>query len=336
MKVAMIGVRGHYGYVFQALPELPELEVAAISPGCDDDISPLSNYLREHGHKPEVVADWREMLERVKPDFLCVCGPFEQHAAMSIAGLQHGAHVFCEKPIALTLDDLARLEAAHAARPHLRLISMVGMRYIGPYLAAYAAFKAGKIGQVRMIDGRKSYKLGKRPDYYRHAATYGGTIPWVGSHAIDWIYYFSGSNFKTIHATQTREGNFGHGDMEIAAQCQFVMENGILASCSIDYLRPATAPTHGDDRLRLVGSAGILEISKGQVELINGEGVQLLPIPEERSIFLDFVRGKPTEGTPWVDARATFEMTRACLLARESAETGRPMTVDRRPLSTAP
>ena len=59
------------------------------------------------------------------------------------------------------------------------------------------------------------------------------------------------------------------------------------------------------------------------MELINEAGVQQLPIPAERSIFLDFVRGQPTEGTPWVDAQATFDVTRACLLARESAETGR-------------
>jgi predicted dehydrogenase len=325
MKLAMIGIRGHYGYVLQALPGLPELDVAAICPGCEDDISSLRDSLNRLGRTPDVIADYREMLDRVRPDFLCVAGPFEQHAAMSLAGLEHDAHVFCEKPIALTLADLATLEAAHAARPHLRLVSMVGLRYLGPFLAAHAAVRAGRIGQVRMIDARKSYKLGSRPEFYKHAATYGGTIPWVGSHAIDWIYHFSGSPFQTVHATQTRTGNAGHGDLEMAAQCQFVMRNGILASCSLDYLRPPAAPTHDDDRLRLAGSTGVLEVSSGRVELINAEGVQQLPLPPDQSIFLDFVRGRPTEGVPALDARATVEVTRACLLARESADSGRSM-----------
>jgi predicted dehydrogenase len=326
MKLVMIGVRGHYGLVYQSLSDLPDMEVAGISAGSDDDISVLRQGLRERGYAPAEFSDYREMLDKIKPDYVCIAGPFELHAEMCIEALKRNAHVFCEKPVAITLEELDKLKEACAARPRLRLISMVSMRYAGNYLAAYAAVKAGKIGKVLMIDARKSYKLGNRPEYYRHFETYGGTIPWVGIHVIDMIYYFAGSGFKKIFATQTRENNFDHGDLEIAAHCQFAMQNGVLAACSVDFLRPQAAPSHGDTRLRVAGTRGVLELIEDGihdgVKLINADGNRNLASMPEGKIFFDFVRGPSGELLPCLDARATFEVTGASLLARESAETG--------------
>ena len=327
MKLVMIGVRGHYGLVYQSLPDLPEMEVAGISAGSNDDISALRQGLRERGHAPAEFSDYREMLDKIKPDFVCVSGPFELHAEMCIEALKRNAHVFCEKPVAISMEQLEAIKAACAGKPHLRLISMVSMRYAGNYLAAYAAVKAGKIGKVLMIDARKSYKLGNRPEYYRHFETYGGTIPWVGIHVIDMIYYFSGSGFKKIFATQTRENNFGHGDLEIAAHCQFAMQNGVMAACSVDFLRPPAAPSHGDTRLRVAGTLGVLELIEDGIQdgvrLINTDGNQVLPPLPEKKIFLDLVRGGSDNLLPRLDALATFDVTAASLLARESAETGK-------------
>jgi predicted dehydrogenase len=54
------------------------------------------------------------------------------------------------------------------------------------------SIKQGSIGKVRLMNSQKSYKLGSRSEFYKHRQTYGGTIPWVGSHAIDWMYWLSG------------------------------------------------------------------------------------------------------------------------------------------------
>ena len=75
---------------------------------------------------------------------------------------------------------------------------------------------------MRLIDARKSYKLGKRPAYYHRRETYGGTIPWVGSHAIDWVLYFAAPRkFARVIATQSSEDNGGNGTMERSAICLF-------------------------------------------------------------------------------------------------------------------
>jgi len=326
MKLAMIGLLGHNGYIYHALPDLPGMSVAAVCAGGDGDVTPMVNRLEEMGHCPRVYADYREMLDEVRPAFVSVGGPMELHGPMCVAAIACGAHVFCEKPIALTLEELDAIEAAHSVRPDLRIWAMTGMRFDGDYLAAYEAVSAGRIGHVRLIESRKSYKLGTRPAYYKRHETYGGSIPWIGSHVIDLIFAFSRSDVQSVYATHTREDNRGHGDLEVAAQCQFVMANGVLANCSLDFLRPESAPSHADNRLRIVGSTGVIEINNGEVELIDVEGVVRLEHLPARSIFAEFVRGGVTAGVAPVDSELTFAVARACLLARESAETGRCFT----------
>ncbi len=48
---------------------------------------------------------WREMLKSVKIDLLYICTPWDLHTEMSIDGMKAGAHVACEVPIGLTVED---------------------------------------------------------------------------------------------------------------------------------------------------------------------------------------------------------------------------------------
>jgi hypothetical protein len=98
------------------------------------------------------------------------------------------------------------------------------------------------------------------------------------------------------------------------------MENGIIGTASIDYWRPQTAPTHGDDQVRVAGTDGVIEVAHGKCTLINAAGVKEFELAENRGIFYDFVRSiiDGTEGI--VSSEETFELTRACLAARDDAD----------------
>lgn len=322
MKLCMIGSRGHYAIVFEGLHLLQDVTIAGISSGCEDTVEPLLKKCKEAGHSPKLYDNYLTMLDEVKPDLVCIDGPFDAHAEMCIAAFKRNIHVFCEKPMALTLADLDRAQEAYAKTSGLHFVSMVAMRYQDDFSTAWKAVRDGAVGTVKLIRFQKSYKLGERPPFYKSRKTYGGTIPWVGSHAIDFIYWFSQSGFKSVSATHTAEDNFGFGDLEIAAQCQFVMKNGIQASASIDYLRPASAPTHGDDRIRVAGTKGILELIGGTITLLDKTGSRTLPLEPSLPAFNDFVLHIKGATIGRVDAAQTFEMTRACLLARQSADCG--------------
>ena len=324
LKLAMIGSRGHFNYVFMDIEALKKMaDITCISSGCEDPVDRLKDRCAEFGFQPEIYADWKEMLETEKPDVVCVDGPFEKHAEMSAFALRKGIHVFCEKPIALTYEQLDLVKDALKVSK-ARIISMVGIRYMTPFYQAAEMVHSGAIGKIKLIRTQKSYKLATRPAFYSRRETYGGTIGWVGSHALDWVMYFTKDKFESVSALQTSEDNFGNGEMEIAASCQLKMKSGIIVNATMEFLRPMSAPTWGDDRIRLAGTEGVLEIRDEKIYLIDKDGSRVIE-PEDTgmNIFADFL-GELSGGKPAVvTTEETIELTNACLKAQEAADTGK-------------
>lgn len=322
LKAVLIGSRGHWGYFKNAVERIDRINWCAYSTGCEDSPQRVADAAAEMGKNIKIYDDYREMLDVEKPDVAVIDGPFHLHAEMCCEVLKRNIHCFCEKPIALTLEDLKRIEDTYKnCAPGVEIISMVGLRAEPAFLTAYRYVQQGAIGKVKMVNTRKSYKLGNRPAFYKERATYGGTIPWVGSHALDWVLWFSGAkSFKSIHAVHSTSDNRDHGELEMTALVSAVMDNGVLASASIDYLRPSTAPTHGDDRVRVAGTDGVIEVMHREVKLINSDGEQTLEQVPERGIFYDFALHLLDGEEALVDAAQTFELTRACLVARDTAD----------------
>jgi predicted dehydrogenase len=325
-KVAMIGTRGHYRTVLREMETTPALRVVGLADG-GDSIGPIAEWCREQGHTPETFDDHRVMLDRARPDVLVVCGPFEAHAAMCIDAIDRGVHVITEKPAALTLPELDRLADACERNPSVHVAGMMFSRYDPGFFTAKQLIAAGAVGDVRLMNSRKSYRLGKRDAYYHARDTYGGTIPWVGSHAIDWVMWLGGHKFKRVYATHSARDNGGNGTMERSALCHFTLCGERAASVSVDVFRPANAPTHGDDWIRVVGTAGVLEARPNAVTLINAEndGSKPVVVSYDRSFLRDFVDHVEGRGTMSIDTQSTLKLTRACLLARQSADEGRAL-----------
>ncbi|MBT0570541.1 Gfo/Idh/MocA family oxidoreductase [Curvibacter sp. CHRR-16] len=322
LTVCIVGGSGHYRYVLEGLDE--RIQLAAYAAGSlGEDMGKLETMLAERALQVPRFGHWQGMLDTVKPDIVAVNSHFGDHARISRECLQRGIHVFSEKPVATTLDELAALRAAHGASGQ-HFSAMFGIRCKPWFLTAHAAVSAGRIGAVRLMHAQKSYKLGTRPAFYTQRESCGGLIPWVGSHAIDWLQWFSGAHFLSVTARHSRQHNAGHGDLEVSAQCLFDMSHGIAATVSIDYLRPTTAPSHDDDRIRITGTRGVLEVRDKQVCLINdeAEGPQTLAQLPERSIFASFVDQVLGTADCIVSSDDAFNATLASLMAREAADTG--------------
>ncbi len=88
---------------------------------------------------------------------------------------------------------------------------MLSSRYIPGFHAVWSAVQDGAVGEPLLINALKSYKLGTRHPMYTHRATYGGTIPWVAIHGIDWIHWITGGAITDVSACHTTRGNGGHG-----------------------------------------------------------------------------------------------------------------------------
>jgi predicted dehydrogenase len=322
MELCIIGSRGHQSYVLDGLKDVPFVKITGISTGTEDDcVVEMKHIFGDRAQDAEVFSDYYSMLDTLKPDVVSIAGPLEKHSQMCIDAFELGIHVFCEKPVATNLKELEKLKNAFAGTD-VHFASMMGMRYDPAFYTAWCSVMDGIIGEVRLINAQKSYKLGHRPNNYSKHETYGGTIPWVGSHAIDWVHWFSCESFQTVYAAHSSKHNCGLGELEMTALCLFSLTNDIFASVSMDYFRPDSASTHGDDRIRIVGTRGIIEVNKGKVFLINNNanGRTGLKVVFDRQIFSDFIEHINGNSVSLIDAEDTFIVTEACLLARQSAD----------------
>jgi len=334
MKIVQIGAAGHYHY---ALPTAKKygMELAAIAfPNADDSRGAVRS-MAKYGFAPAVCDDPLRMLDEVQPDIAVINTVMADNARNAIAALERGISVFSEKPLATTPEELDALEEAYRASKakfapakNVCLTAMFGIDYTPHFETAYRYVQSGALGDIVLANGQKSYKMGNRAPFYSERARYGGTIPWVAIHAIEWITRIGGLRPIAASACATAAHNAGNGTMESATLTLFTCEGGRMASVSADVLRPDAAPSHGDDRLRLVGSRGILEVRGGQVIVIDDEGERELPLVQtETELFEELALEIMGKATCRVRPEDAFLATRAALAARESADTGKSVSI---------
>ena len=322
IRVGMVGTDGHVATV-----------LGSIGSGTGTTLVAYANRANTSLNLPRGVKlynDYEEMFDREKLDVVGVCMPYHRNAEVSVAAAERGLHIISEKPVATTLDDLAKLLAT-VVHNRVRLTTMLEMRLHPPFKAVHDAVAAGMIGEPVLATAQKSYKFGEsRPEFYKNLETYGGTIPWVGIHAIDFIKFGAGMGFRRVAAFH---GNAAHPDYpgcQDHAGVLLAFENGGTAMVNMDYQRPDKAPTHGDDRLRIIGTEGVVEVKDlaMRVELITHSREPVdLELPEPEPFFVDFVR-ELRGGEPHVlTAADAFEMTRVSLVARNAALDGRIMAL---------
>lgn len=292
MKVSIAGGCGHAMCVLKAYQHGTRFESGGICPSYpgDPDSERLLKAFQEAGLSFRRYNDYHSMLDYELPDVVIVDGMFGQHAEMAVDALQRGVHVLADKPAAVSEEQFLQISQAVSQSSALYW-SMLTCRYDPWYVTAWELVQAGEIGDVRLIDAQKSYKLGKRPDFYADTNLYGGTVNWVGIHLIDLVLWITGKRCKSVAAFGSSIGNGGYGSLESTLAFSMKLEEEILASLRFDYCRPAFASTHGDDRIRIVGMRGSVEVRDNQVWLLNEEHPvpTVIPSAPGKDLFADFL-----------------------------------------------
>lgn len=314
MKLIIIGASGHWNIAADAAARDISIEIAAVAPGCPgEDISAL----REAAPRAAVYENWRELIQNERADAAIVNPWFALAADVTVECLGRGMDVYSEKPLATTHEQLARVENAWRSSGRA-LGGMFNYRFYPWFLAMENAVNSGLIGQVRQIHGQKSYRMGTRAPFYKKRELMGGIIPWVAIHAIDWVTAFGGK-CRWVSASHSNAENRGHGDMEVTSAILMGLENGVIGTVTADFLRPTGSARHDDDRLRITGTRGMVEVIDGRVYLENEDARRELELPEMKNAFLAFMEGvKAGKGDEFT--LAALHATRISLCARDSAD----------------
>ncbi|MBQ6706983.1 MAG: Gfo/Idh/MocA family oxidoreductase [Clostridia bacterium] len=315
-KVCFIGACGHWKQAYHCLKKRQDLLLCGFAPG-----SAHEKLTKSISPDLPFFANYETMLDTVKPDLAIVSPVFGLTGQVILACAKRQIDVFAEKPIAATFEELDHVRAS-VLQSGIRFCAMHYLRYDPAFYHGAKLVRQGKIGKLKMITAQKSYQYGVRPDWYGDRSLYCGTIPWVGIHAIDWISDFTGRRFQTVTAQSVGE------NPEMAALCQFTLDGDIIASANIDFYRPESAPTHGDDRIRCVGTEGVLEVCRGNISLMNKDGVfEFRPntAPELLTEFLD-------DGE-CISTDEIFHIAAVALAAKQSAELGKTTSMSGQPIS---
>jgi len=321
IRLALAGVTGHASEILSAAASLPDVQIVAAS---DSDPSALAAFSRRPGlSAAKTYADYRVLLDREKPDVVQICGVNGERAAAVIAAAERGMHIIAEKPLATKRPDLDRVVQA-IERRGVRATMLLPMRFYPWYQAMKQIADSGEIGEVAQIDSQKSYQLGnRRGGWMFRRSSYGGTIPWAGIHMVDLMRWISGREFVQTVGFQTRIGFPEIGEMENAAASLFRLDNGGVAVLRLDFLRPETAPSHGDDRLRLMGTKGVAEyrVDSGLSVMSSTRSLRIVrDLPPPRSLPAEFLESIYGDRPAPIEWRDICRVNRLVLAARDAAE----------------
>lgn len=329
LTIVNIGGFGHTDAVFRDLVGLQEVELIGLAPAYPgEDISKFQNLQPGIGKK--VYDNCVQMLKELKPDVAIISARLDLIPNLIMEAAAAGCHIIAEKPLAIDMPTLEKVRKS-VEKNKINLMAMLTMRSDPQFVAAREVYQAGHIGQAVLINARKSYKWGTRPQWFGEKDKYGGTIGWVGIHAFDFINYITDLDFKRVAAMK---GNLAHSPLpDCEDNCAIIAElgNGAHATISADLCRPENAQTHGDDWIRIVGTKGVLEASgsKKECSVISGDkGEFQQPLPNEKDkifkkFLLNIIAGKSNDEIK----ELSFMLTKTCLIARDAAEKNKVLDI---------
>jgi predicted dehydrogenase len=110
----------------------------------------LERVKKESGDEPRIYKDYRELLQKEKPEICIIATPDHWHPLQTIDAVKAGAHVYVEKPISHTIKEgQAMVKAARAAN---RVVQVGTHRRVSPHNVSGREFiKSGKVGKIGMI-----------------------------------------------------------------------------------------------------------------------------------------------------------------------------------------
>lgn len=158
--------------------------------------------------------NYNDLLENHSLDILFVCLPNYLAPGATIAGLENGLHVFCEKPPGRDLDDIKRVIEVEKKKPSLKLKYGFNHRYHGSVMKTKELIDSGQYGEIlnfRGIYGKSSiipFSGGWRCER-KYAG--GGILLDQGIHMLDMLRFFCG-DFGVVKSFVSND--YWHHDVE--------------------------------------------------------------------------------------------------------------------------
>ena len=328
LRVANIGMKFGMSHVEGAMS--CDAEIAAI---CDCDEENL-RFAGERYSIPEEkrFLDYKDLLEREDIDVVTVAIPDQQHCRVSCDFLRAGKNVLCEKPLALTREDLEEIIKAEDESEAQFMVGQI-CRFTPAFEKAKELVESGTIGEVYFIESEYAHDYMKLVDNWRSDPLRHGVIG-GGCHAVDLIRWIVGDPVEVFaYGTHKLLPTVAYDDATVAIMKfndNLMGKVFVSTGCKRNYtMRTCIYGTKGtiicDNTsptmtLFTTDEEGVVKEPQTIDVQVNNHNAA-----KEFEVFADAIVNNRKVLT---DAREGAKTVEVCLSIVESSETGKPVRPD--------
>lgn len=298
IKVCLIGC-GRAGMI-HALNYKNKIENAQIVAVVDAVESSLESAAAELG-VTKCFTDYREMLNDSEIDAVIVVAPTNLHKQIVVDCAAAGKHIFCEKPMAMTVEECDEMIAA-AEKYNVKLQVGFMRRFDASFREAKRLVESGAIGDLVQIHSNTRGPSKPRPWMYDIRKS-NGILAEVNSHDIDAVRWIANSDIESVYAVA---GNFRNPEAEESYPDYYdsVLMNGTMKNGVHFCIDGAAYVQYGyDSKMEIIGTKGKINVGRSDKEFVHCTTVENgTATPFINSWMTLFVDAYLAEDTAFVNA----------------------------------
>ncbi len=236
LKIGVIGC----GSIAQHrhLPEYAanaQVEIVAV---CDINEERAKKTAEKYG--AAAYTSYEELVKSGTVDAVSVCTPNYLHAPISIAALEAGLHVLCEKPMAIAQKEAEDMIAAANASGKKLMIAH-NQRFVASHQKAKQLIESGEIGKIYSFrtafghPGPEGWSAdGKESWFFQKEKAFIGAMGDLGVHKTDLLRYVLGEEITEVGAfIETSAKSFA--DVDDTAVCVLKTESGVIGTLAASW-----------------------------------------------------------------------------------------------------
>lgn len=326
IRTAMIGTGNRGGWVLKEIMQQPSVKVTAL---CDLKAARLDAAATTAARdNPKTYTDYKLLLESKDIDAVFIDTPCDLHVEMAIAALQAGKHVYCEKPLGITPESIARMLKVARASDRVFQVGQQ-MRSFKFIQETIQKVRDGVAGEIVMVKAQRhaSWDLdhsSSSSDWFFDAKRSGDVIVEMAVHNLDlcnwainsrpeWAAGFGG-------ALIWKNDPPGRTNMD-GYTLSYDYANGVKLSFTQNFFHPAGLPT-GGQYTNVYGTKGAVSLDTGTFYPL-GKGAQpvLLSEPQKESDqphIAAFYRAIRTGSKPAADITIAATAALTAIMGRDA------------------
>lgn len=260
----MIGIGSRGTGVLKGILAQPNAKVVALCDIKPDRLDKAATAAAKDN--PKTVTDWRRIIDNKDVDAVYIATPPHLHAEMAVAALRAGKHVYCEKPIGVTADQVRAVVAAAKASNKV-FISGQQLRSHQQLKEAIDKIHDGIIGEVLMIKAQRHGSSdiphnSSSSDWYFDVSKSGGYLIEMSVHNLDlcnWVVGTHPVKANGFGATRLYKNDPPGRDIFDCGTISYAYANGIQLSFTQNVFHPEGLP-HGGQYVLVYGSKGAVDL----------------------------------------------------------------------------